>query len=103
MLEKILHTLGPQGTQLLFMAFGLVVIYLFMIRPKYREEQLRRDFFANLRVGTPVITIGGLHGRVVKLQGSTVVLEMAPGSTRIVVEKRVLLPKNEEDTRPQGR
>ena len=103
MLEKIANALGPGGTQILFMVLGLIVIYFFMLRPRRQQEQQRRSFFENLKPGTPVVTIGGLHGTVVKVQEATVVLEVAAGGTRITLDKQGLFKKAEPAKAGEGR
>ena len=50
----------------------VVVLYVALIRPqnKRRKEQLRMN--AALKVGDAVVTIGGVHGEVMALDGATV-------------------------------
>lgn len=50
----------------------VLVLYVALIRPqnKRRKEQLRMN--AALKVGDAVVTIGGLHGEVMAVDGATV-------------------------------
>ena len=64
-----------------------VVFYFFMIRPqrkKQKEEQKMRD---SLRVGDELITIGGIHGRVVSKKENTVTIETGADRTKMEIEK----------------
>jgi preprotein translocase subunit YajC len=48
---------------ILFAAMGLV-FYFFMIRPQQKRQKEQKKFREELKKGDPVVTIGGLHGRV---------------------------------------
>lgn len=55
--------------------------YLLIVRPQ-REQQVRHGRLVDhLQVGDHVLTVGGIYGRVVALDGATVALELAPGLT----------------------
>ena len=58
--------------------FGLmfVVFYFFMIRPQQKKARDARKFRESLGKGTRVVTIGGLHGKVVDIDEKTVLLEV---------------------------
>jgi preprotein translocase subunit YajC len=68
---------GGGGGQMLLM-FGLmfVVFYFFMIRPQARKAREAKKFRENLQKGTRVVTIGGVHGKVVEVEEKTVLLQV---------------------------
>ena len=71
---------GEGFTSLLFpIAIGLVV-YFFMIRPQQRRAKEAKLFREAVSKGMQVVTIGGLHGKVVELTPETVVLEVDRGT-----------------------
>jgi preprotein translocase subunit YajC len=75
---------------LFFIVLLIVVFWLFFIRPqskKAKEEQKYRD---SLQKGDKVVTIGGLHGKVVEVKDTTVVISLAP-NTEVEVEKNALV------------
>ena len=75
---------------LFFIVLLIVVFWLFFIRPqskKAKEEQKYRD---SLQKGDKVVTIGGLHGKVVEVKDTTVVISLAP-NTEVEVEKSALV------------
>ncbi|RIV22607.1 preprotein translocase subunit YajC [Fibrisoma montanum] len=57
----------------------IVVFYFFMIRPQQKKQKDQKSFIENLKKGDNVVTIGGLHGRVVSVEGTTVMLEVDRG------------------------
>lgn len=73
------------GFVILIIFFG--IMYFTMIRPqkkKDKEIKLMRD---SLSMGDEVITIGGIHGKVVKVNDDMVTLEMPFGKQRIEFSK----------------
>lgn len=69
------------------------IMYFFMIRPQNKKQKREREFRNSLREGDEVMTIGGLHGKVHRVndQEGTVVLEVATG-VRLVFEKTAIMP-----------
>ena len=83
LLSILLETPPPgQGGSWQFMAMmGLifVVIYFTMFRPQQKKAKDAKKFRETLQRGTKVITIGGLHGKVVDVSDKTVLIEAADG------------------------
>lgn len=69
---------SPFPTMFLFGAI-LVVFWLFMIRPQQKKAKDARKFRDNLQKGSKVVTIGGLHGKVVEVNDKTILIEAADG------------------------
>lgn len=63
-----------------------IVFYFFMIRPQQQKQKDQRTFVDNLKKGDSVVTIGGLHGRIVSVDAATVTLEVDRG-VKMVFEK----------------
>ncbi|WP_138506564.1 preprotein translocase subunit YajC [Spirosoma lacussanchae] len=57
----------------------IVVFYFFMIRPQQKKQKDQKNFVDNLKKGDNVVTIGGLHGRIASVEGTTVTLEVDRG------------------------
>ena len=53
----------------------LVLLYVMMIRPQRKKEKLTKEMLAALVVGDKVLTIGGIHGKIVSIKDDTVVIE----------------------------
>ncbi|QIX61476.1 preprotein translocase subunit YajC [Hymenobacter sp. BT18] len=70
---------GENYTSLLFPVVIAVIVYFFMIRPQQRRASEAKKFRESIAKGTNVVTIGGLHGKVVDVTPETVVLEVERG------------------------
>ena len=85
----LLQSLEGQGTsQLLFFGLIFVVMYFFMIRPQVRKQKIERVFREELKKGDSIITIGGIHGKIVEMKESSVVIESY--SVKIQIEKSAI-------------
>lgn len=74
---------------LIFIGVILVVFYFFMLRPQQKKQKDQKLFRENLKVGDKVVTIGGVHGKIVELSGDTVVLDIDRG-VKVTFEKSSL-------------
>jgi preprotein translocase subunit YajC len=79
---------GSQSSWLSFLPLILIVIvfYLFFIRPQMKRSKDQKKFRESLEKGQKVITIGGIHGRIVEIQDTTVTIEVE-GQVRLRIEK----------------
>ena len=68
------------------------IMYFFMILPQNKKAKKEREFRNSLKEGDDVMTIGGLHGRVHRVEDTTVVLEVATG-VKLKFEKSAILQK----------
>ncbi|UYZ62162.1 preprotein translocase subunit YajC [Hymenobacter weizhouensis] len=83
MLSTLLLQAAAPGAGGLFQYLPLVlmvvVMYFFLIRPQQRRATEAKKFRAALAKGANVVTIGGLHGKVVDLSDDTVTVEVDKG------------------------
>lgn len=73
----------------------IFVFYFFMIRPQMKKTKEAKKFRENLKEGDRVVTIGGVHGKIVKVQDTTLLLEIAE-NTRIKIEKSAVAMAGQE-------
>ena len=57
--------------------FGL--FYFLIIRPQQRQSRERKKMLAEIKRGDSVITTGGIHGRVINVDGDDITVEIAKG------------------------
>jgi preprotein translocase subunit YajC len=57
----------------------IVVFYFFMIRPQMKKAKDQQKYRENLKKGDKVVTIGGVHGKIVDVQDKTFLVEVAEG------------------------
>ena len=66
---------GQGSAQLLFFGLIFVVMYFFMIRPQVKKQKKENKFRSQLSKGDQVITIGGIHGKIIELKENSVIIE----------------------------
>ncbi len=67
----------------------LVVFYFFFIRPQIKKSKDQRKFREALKKGDKVVTMGGIHGKILEVQETTVILEVE-GLQRLKLEKSAI-------------
>jgi len=75
----LLQAQGGNMTFLLTMGAVFVVMYFFMVRPQQKKTKDQKKFIEDMKKGDPVVTVGGLHGKIHELDELTVVLEVDRG------------------------
>ncbi|MCU0440288.1 MAG: preprotein translocase subunit YajC [Raineya sp.] len=86
------QTTGAQGSSmmsLVFMVGIFVVFYFFMIRPQQRRQKEQVKYREAVKKGDRVVTIGGLHGKIVELNNDTMTLEVDKG-VKLTFEKSAI-------------
>src|SRR5579862_3844951 len=71
---------------LLFLGGMLVVMYFFLIRPQAKQARLAKDFQTGIEKGSKVVTSAGIHGKVVKVEDNSVLIEV-DNNVKMRVEK----------------
>ncbi|MDP3387995.1 MAG: preprotein translocase subunit YajC [Eubacteriales bacterium] len=84
---NILLAGGQGSSSLIFMVAMFAIFYFMLIRPQRKKDKQVRDMRASLKRGDEIITIGGLHGKIVKITDDFIVLEMEHAKQRIKVQK----------------
>jgi len=64
----------------------IVVFYFFMIRPQAKKTKELKKFRENLQRGDKIITIGGIHGKILEVGETNLVIEVE-GQTKLKIEK----------------
>ena len=72
----------------------IVVFYFFMIRPQMKKTKELKKFRESIKKGDKVVTIGGIHGRIVEEQETTYTIEVE-GQTRLRIEKSAVAMNGE--------
>ena len=80
---------------LIFMILLFAVFYLLLIRPQQKRQKEHRAMVAGLETGDEVVTMGGVLGKITKVDENFVTLEIAKG-TEIRLQKasvQAMMPK----------
>lgn len=57
----------------------VVVFYFFMIRPQMKKAKDHKKFVSEMKKGYKVVTTAGIHGKIVDMNETTIVLETEGG------------------------
>ena len=77
---------SPSYMNMLIPIALVFVFYFFLIRPQMRRQKEQKKFISQIKKGDHIVTLGGIHGKVVSLDGSTLSVEIAK-NTHVTVEK----------------
>jgi preprotein translocase subunit YajC len=72
------------GLSMLIMMGGMfIIMYFFMIRPQMKKAKEAKKFQDSLEIGDRVMTLGGIHGKIVEIGETDVVMAIDQGRLRI--------------------
>lgn len=83
----------------MIMAIGAVA-YFTLLRPQKKEQKEREELLNQVKKGDQVVTIGGLHGKVLAVDVSSgiVTLELAPKMPAVRVNKSAVASVKAKDS-----
>jgi preprotein translocase subunit YajC len=79
---------------ILFIGLMFFVFYFFMIRPQMKKQKELKKFRDGLAKGDHVVSIGGIHGKVLEITDTTVLIESE--KTKIRLDKSAVNQSGEE-------
>ena len=88
MLKKLKKILCPAFVFTAFSAVNVplvlifVVFYFLLIRPQKKKEKALKDMISSLKVGDTVASIGGIHGKIIRIKDDVFVLESGLGANK---------------------
>jgi len=86
---------GGMASSLIFLVLIFVVFYFFFIRPQVKRQKDQKKFREGLSKGQKIITIGGIHGRIVELQETTCTIEVE-GGVKLRLEKSAVAADSQD-------
>jgi preprotein translocase subunit YajC len=92
MFSTILLQAAPSGGgmyNLVMIVMIIVVFYFFMIRPQMKKSKEEKAFKESIKKGDKVVTIGGVHGRILEVNDKTFMLEIDT-NTKVKIEKSAI-------------
>ena len=85
----ILQASSPGGGamgQLVMILLIVVIFYFFMIRPQMKKAKTEKQFKEGLVKGDKVVTIGGVHGKIIEVADTTFLIEV-DSNVKLRIEK----------------
>lgn len=77
---------------LIMMVGMFVIMYFFMIRPQQKKQKEQQKMIEALKPGDEIVTAGGLHGKVMSVEDTTVTIS-AGGGAKLTYEKSAIAKK----------
>jgi len=74
------------GSGWIFILLIIAVFYFLMIRPQSKRAKEERKFRESLKKGDKIVTTAGIHGKIVEIEETTVVIE-TEGQGKLKIEK----------------
>jgi preprotein translocase subunit YajC len=77
---------GGQGmNSILMLGLMVIVFYFFMIRPQMKKQKELKKFREALKTGDKIVSIGGIHGKILEVTDTTVLIQSE--GTKLRLEK----------------
>ena len=76
----------------------IVVFYFFLIRPQTKKQKDLKKFRESLKPGDKVVTIGGIHGKILELADSTVLIQS--DNSKLRIEKSAIAQSSDDQILP---
>jgi len=80
---------GGGASTLIMIGLMVIVFYFFMIRPQMKKAKTEKQFKETVQKGDKIITIGGVHGKIVEVNDTTFIIEVE-GQNRLKIEKSAI-------------
>ena len=83
MFNILLNEPSGQGPIWILFLGMFIIMYFFMIRPQMKRQREAKEFREAISKGDKVVTIGGVHGKIISISDLTVVIEVESGKIRV--------------------
>ena len=85
----ILLQVSSGTSSLIMMGLIFIVFYFFMIRPQIKKQKKESEYRKSLKKGDKIISVGGIHGKIIDIKNDTFVIEVQ-GGTQLMIEKNAV-------------
>lgn len=89
----LLQASGPGTNNLIMIGVMVVIFYFFFIRPQQKKQKDQKNFSSEVGKGDQVVTMGGIHGKILSVDDDTVTIEIDKGA-KMKVEKASISMEN---------
>ncbi len=90
---------GSMATTLITFVLIILIFWFLIIRPQRKKDKEAKAMLAAIKKGDKVVTIGGIHGTVVMVKDTTVILKV-DDSARIEFNKNAISSVLNKDGTP---
>lgn len=82
----LLQAGGSDITSFLPIIAMVAIFYFFFIRPQQRKQKETKKYLGEIKKNDMVVTVGGIHGKIMEVSDTTVLIDVDRG-TKLLVEK----------------
>lgn len=79
--------IGSQYSGLIMMAVFFGIFYFLLIRPQQKKNKQIQKMRSELKVGDNVITIGGVHGKILNIKEEFLTIEVGADKAKLQISK----------------
>lgn len=66
------------------------IFYFFLIRPQKKREQEHEEMVSNLQKGDQIVTIGGIHGTIRRIDEDSVLAQVDSNGVKLRIDKQAI-------------
>ncbi len=81
-------------SSLIMLGLMVLVFWFFMIRPQMKKQKELRKFRDGLAKGDHIVTIGGIHGKILEITDTTVLVQS--DNTKLRFDKSAISQSSED-------
>lgn len=81
---------GSPWFMIIYFAVIIGAMYFILIRPQRKKQKEEKKMRENLQVGDEIVTIGGIHGRIISLKEDTFVIESKSDHSKLTFSRWAL-------------
>ena len=85
---------GVGMSSMIMLGLMVLVFWFFMIRPQMKKQKELKKFREALAKGDHIVTIGGIHGKILEVADSTVLVQSE--GTKIRLDKSAISQSSED-------
>jgi len=85
--EGIFMNLGAASSPIIMTVIFILIFYFLIMRPQKKREKSIRDMRNSLKVGDNVVTIGGIYGKILKIQDDVLTIESGSDKVKIQIAR----------------
>lgn len=63
------------------------LMYLMVIRPQKKKEKQLQEMLKKLTVGTNIVTVGGIMGKIVNIKDDEITIESGVEKTKVKIQR----------------
>lgn len=87
----LLQTTSTGMSSLIMFGMIFLVMYFFMIRPQIKKQKKEREYRQSLKKGDSVITIGGIHAKIIDVKNDAFIIEGHAGVKLKITKTAVVM------------